>query len=157
MGERLTPQEHGQEHPTFGGMLRTLRERQGLSGKELAMKLGVSRPAITQWELGNRKPQSRENFVSLLQILKPTDDEKSKLLEFMGMQNSPESSDSPDVLLDSLERRLTRVESMHSELTHEIVEMKATVHTLSMLRLFKKEVVPYDTSNSTPDEPENLG
>ena len=36
---------------------RLLRERAGLSQDELAEALGVSRPAVTRWELSQRTPR----------------------------------------------------------------------------------------------------
>ena len=39
------------------GIRRLLREQAGLSQDELAEVLGVSRPAVTRWELGKRTPR----------------------------------------------------------------------------------------------------
>jgi transcriptional regulator with XRE-family HTH domain len=39
------------------GIRRLLREQAGLSQDELAGVLGVSRPAVTRWELGQRTPR----------------------------------------------------------------------------------------------------
>ena len=36
---------------------RLLRERAGLSQYELAAAIGVSRPAVTRWEAGQRSPR----------------------------------------------------------------------------------------------------
>lgn len=40
----------------FGSRLKQLREKSGLSKAELANKLGVSRPAVSQWENGDTMP-----------------------------------------------------------------------------------------------------
>jgi transcriptional regulator with XRE-family HTH domain len=50
---------------------RLLRERAGLSQAEVAEALGVSRPAVTRWESGQREPRSavRVAYVELLERL----------------------------------------------------------------------------------------
>ena len=145
MNERLTSREmsqeaSGQEKPTFGDMLRMLRERQGLSARVVARRIGISPPAISHWENGKRRPESTGLFLSLLQILNPTEDEKSKLLEFMGMQHISES-DNPDLILDLLERRLAQAERISSALAQEINEIRILASSLRISSLLKGEVV----------------
>lgn len=36
--------------------IKTYRERMGLTQKQIAEELGVTAPAVTQWETGERKP-----------------------------------------------------------------------------------------------------
>ena len=50
---------------------RLLRERAGLSQRELAEALGVSRPTVTRWELGQRVPQGdlAERYAAALERL----------------------------------------------------------------------------------------
>ena len=43
----------------FGDFLRTLRTRRGLSQFQLGMLVGVSDKAVSKWENGSAKPQSR--------------------------------------------------------------------------------------------------
>lgn len=42
---------------SFGSMLKYLREREGLSQRELASKIGMSASAICMYENGNRQPK----------------------------------------------------------------------------------------------------
>ena len=44
---------------SFGNFLRELRERRGLSQYQLGMLVGVSNKAVSKWESGSAKPQSR--------------------------------------------------------------------------------------------------
>jgi DNA-binding transcriptional regulator YiaG len=39
------------------GMRRRIRERAGLTQLDLAAALGVSRPAVSRWEAGQREPR----------------------------------------------------------------------------------------------------
>jgi transcriptional regulator with XRE-family HTH domain len=50
---------------------RLLRERADLSQLEIAEALGVSRPAVTRWESGQREPRSamRVKYAQLLERL----------------------------------------------------------------------------------------
>lgn len=38
--------------------IKALREKKGMTQKELAMKLGVSRPTVTLWERGVNRPRT---------------------------------------------------------------------------------------------------
>ena len=42
--------------PTFGEVLKQLREKAGLSQRELAERAGTSQKAISFWEKGEREP-----------------------------------------------------------------------------------------------------
>lgn len=42
--------------PTFGEVLKQLREKAGLSQRDLAEKAGTSQRAISFWEMGKREP-----------------------------------------------------------------------------------------------------
>jgi DNA-binding transcriptional regulator YiaG len=50
---------------------RLLREQAGLSQDELAEALGVSRPTVTRWELGQRTPRGdlAERYAAALDLL----------------------------------------------------------------------------------------
>lgn len=45
---------------TFGEKLQQLRRQQGLSQEKLAEKLGVSRQAVSKWELGDTLPETEK-------------------------------------------------------------------------------------------------
>lgn len=49
---------------TFGEKLQKLRKQQGLSQEKLAERLGVSRQAVSKWELGDSLPET-ENIKQL--------------------------------------------------------------------------------------------
>lgn len=49
---------------TFGEKLQRLRRREGLSQEQLAASLGVSRQAVSKWELGEAVPGT-ENVVEI--------------------------------------------------------------------------------------------
>ena len=46
--------------PTFGGRLRQLREEKSISLRELAKKIGVSAPFLSDIELGRRLPAAEK-------------------------------------------------------------------------------------------------
>ena len=57
----------------FGKRLQKLRKERGLSQEELAARLGVSRQAVSKWELGESRPEL-ENVVQLSECLEVTTD-----------------------------------------------------------------------------------
>lgn len=52
---------------TFGEKLQLLRKQNGMSQEQLALKLDVSRQAISKWELNNSLPDT-ENAIQLSQL-----------------------------------------------------------------------------------------
>ncbi len=62
---------------TLGERIRELREQQDLSGRELAKKIGVSAPFLSDVELGRRHP-SDDVLKSIASVLETTVDELNK-------------------------------------------------------------------------------
>ena len=54
---------------TMGDRIRMLRESKGLSQEQLAQQLGISKGAVSQWELGYTKNIKNVLFLALVQIL----------------------------------------------------------------------------------------
>ena len=50
--------------------IRKMRERLGLSQRGFAQKLGVTQPAVAQWELGQRTPSGPAVLEALLALEK---------------------------------------------------------------------------------------
>ena len=57
--------------------IRELRERAGLSQSELARRMGLTRPSVIQWELGQSLPTS-DKLPLLAEVLACTVDELYK-------------------------------------------------------------------------------
>ena len=58
---------------TFGEKLQNLRKDSGISQDTLAQQLGVSRQAVSKWELGTAMPET-ENIIKISQIFDVTTD-----------------------------------------------------------------------------------
>lgn len=58
----------------FSEKLKEIRKKEGISQEQLAEKIGVSRQAITKWEIGKGLPDV-ENMVIIAEIFKTTIDE----------------------------------------------------------------------------------
>lgn len=54
---------------TMGDRIKTLREAKGMTQEELAKALGVTRAAVSLWELGNTKNIKNVTFLALVQLL----------------------------------------------------------------------------------------
>lgn len=59
---------------TFGEKLQRLRRREGLSQEQLAASLGVSRQAVSKWELGEAVPGT-ENVVEISRLFRVSTDD----------------------------------------------------------------------------------
>lgn len=64
-------------HKERGETLRRLRERHGVSLEELANKAGVTKQAISQFELGKTEPRL-EREMTILQALRSAIDERKR-------------------------------------------------------------------------------
>ena len=62
----------------FGNNLKYLRNKNSLNQKELADKLQVSQNTVSNWEQGNREPDSIELFLEICKIFEVTLDELIK-------------------------------------------------------------------------------
>lgn len=77
---------------TFGEKLQALRQQRGLSQEKLAEQLGVSRQAVSKWELGDSLPET-ENVKQLGRLFGVSID--YLLLDELEEQKSPASSPLP--------------------------------------------------------------
>lgn len=68
----------------FGGVLRGLRERRGLSLRELSALCGLDHAYIQRLEIGERTCPSKDTLVKILRPLKPTVADKMNLAEAYG-------------------------------------------------------------------------
>lgn len=57
---------------TMGDRIKTLREAKGLSQEALGKQLGISRAAVSLWELGQTKNIKNVTMLALVQILGTT-------------------------------------------------------------------------------------
>jgi transcriptional regulator with XRE-family HTH domain len=54
---------------TMGQRIKSLREARGMSQQGLADAVGVSKSAVSQWELGQSKNIKLPTFLALLEVL----------------------------------------------------------------------------------------
>lgn len=70
------PDDPGPEPQNFAGAIRWRRKKLGLTQRELAAKLGVTRGTICNWELGHSRPGLRQtprvaHFLDRLTLFRP--------------------------------------------------------------------------------------
>src|SRR5438876_9321539 len=67
----------------FGELLQQFRKRKGLSQKQLAVLIGVSRDSISLWERGEYKPETDTVLYELARraVLDLTEQEQQQLFE----------------------------------------------------------------------------
>lgn len=68
--------------------IKDLRERSGMSGRELSKRLGYSHGTLSHWETGRRLP-TPEDMASLLTIVGVTGQEKTRLIELSRHASEP--------------------------------------------------------------------
>jgi transcriptional regulator with XRE-family HTH domain len=78
----MPPKTEG--HRIFGIAVRNLRERRGMSPASVALGMGLSKAAISEYELGLKAPKSLSRIEALCSALNTTDDERTALMEVWG-------------------------------------------------------------------------
>ncbi|CAL99649.1 helix-turn-helix protein [Saccharopolyspora erythraea NRRL 2338] len=68
--------------------IRSIRERSGVSGRELSKRLGLSHGTVSHWETGRRVP-TPEDVASLLTAAGITGDEKQRVVELARHASEP--------------------------------------------------------------------
>ncbi|HZR40391.1 MAG TPA: helix-turn-helix domain-containing protein, partial [Ktedonobacteraceae bacterium] len=73
--------ETGNDHSSFGALLKALRKRKRLTQQQLAEAIGMHRNAIIRWERGDFLPESKTLVLELARQLCLGDQETRQLLE----------------------------------------------------------------------------
>ena len=68
LSQRTAAEQPQPEQPLSGSRIRTERIARGMSQYDLARAVGVSRPAVAQWESGKYRPYG-EHVVRLREVL----------------------------------------------------------------------------------------
>ena len=110
----------------FGEKLSFLRKQRGMTQKDLAEKLNISRQAVSRWERGTAEP-STENLISIGKLFDVSVDE---LLD--------EHSDTQNVPAEPVTVEEQKNESCHElkDAQVEPVSQETEKHKFSVLRVF---------------------
>lgn len=84
----------------FGEFLQTKREQQKITLRQLAEKLGVSAPFLSDVEKGRRNSLDMDKLVLLKQILALSDDEYETMLNLAGKQRKTVAPDLPEYIME---------------------------------------------------------
>lgn len=84
----------------FGEFLQTKREQQKITLRQLAEKLGVSAPFLSDVEKGRRNSLAMDKLSLLRQILNLSDDEYETMLNLAGKQRKTVAPDLPEYIME---------------------------------------------------------
>lgn len=85
---------------SFGEFLQTKREQQKITLRQLAEKLGVSAPFLSDVEKGRRNSLDMDKLSLLKQILSLSDDEYATMLNLAGKQRKTVAPDLPEYIME---------------------------------------------------------
>jgi transcriptional regulator with XRE-family HTH domain len=112
------------EKMRFGNLIASLRRKKGMTAKELAGLVGVSPPAVTQWEHSKRRPEDVGIILRLLTVLEATDEERREILTSIGYKE-PLTQNLDDVdLLQWVDGKFDRITTLREETTDQIEDLK---------------------------------
>jgi tetratricopeptide (TPR) repeat protein len=130
------------EKMQFGSLLASLRRKQRMTAKELANLVGVSPPAVTQWEHGKRRPEDIGIILRLLTVLDATDVERQEVLVSLGYKE-PLTQNLDDVsLLQWIDGKFNRIANLREETTAQIEDLK---------RIFQQQLLDKESSASVKE------
>lgn len=84
----------------FGEFLQTKREQQKITLRQLAEKLGVSAPFLSDVEKGRRNSLDMDKLSLLKQILNLSEDEYETMLNLAGKQRKTVAPDLPEYIME---------------------------------------------------------
>ena len=84
----------------FGEFLQTTREQQKITLRQLAEKLDLSAPFLSDVEKGRRNSLDMDRLVMLRQILNLSDEEYETMLNLAGKQRKTVAPDLPEYIME---------------------------------------------------------
>lgn len=84
----------------FGEFLQTKREQQKIILRQLAEKLDLSAPFLSDVEKGRRNSLDMDRLIMLRQILNLSDDEYETMLNLAGKQRKTVAPDLPEYIME---------------------------------------------------------
>ena len=84
----------------FGEFLQTKREQQKITLRQLAEKLDLSAPFLSDVEKGRRNSLDMDRLVMLRQILNLSDEEYETMLNLAGKQRKTVAPDLPEYIME---------------------------------------------------------
>ena len=84
----------------FGEFLQTKREQQKITLRQLAEKLDVSAPFLSDVEKGRRNSLDMDRLIMLRQILNLSDEEYETMLNLAGKQRKTVAPDLPEYIME---------------------------------------------------------
>ena len=84
----------------FGEFLQTKREQQKITIRQLAEKLDLSAPFLSDVEKGRRNSLDMDRLVMLRQILNLSDEEYETMLNLAGKQRKTVAPDLPEYIME---------------------------------------------------------
>jgi len=85
---------------SFGEFLQTKREQQKITLRQLAEKLDLSAPFLSDVEKGRRNSLDMDRLIMLKQILNLSDDEYETMLNLAGKQRKTVAPDLPEYIME---------------------------------------------------------
>lgn len=84
----------------FGEFLQTKREQQKITLRQLAERLDLSAPFLSDVEKGRRNSLDMDRLIMLKQILNLSDDEYETMLNLAGKQRKTVAPDLPEYIME---------------------------------------------------------
>ena len=85
---------------TFGEYLTAKREERDITLRELARKLEVSAPFLSDVEKNRRAPLTQERLEKLAEVLSLTVEEKAEMYDIVGRQKGSVAPDLPEYIME---------------------------------------------------------
>lgn len=88
------------QEKSFGEVLHLLREKKDVTLRELARKINVSAPFLSDVEKGRRAPLTAERLEAVVSALNLDKDEERELYDAAGRQRKTIAPDLPDYIME---------------------------------------------------------
>jgi transcriptional regulator with XRE-family HTH domain len=142
-GVKMPPLEV-QQRKEAADLLKKFRREKGLTGQQLADRIGISRSAVTHWESAYRPLSDLAYVRRILEVLNPDPQRRQQFLQLLGIEAAVlDPTTSPREVVALVNRKLERLQATDEAMAR--LALKRLEQTKEIRRLVRAHGLELDS------------